>query len=191
MAEGTELVDRMVASELDLLSRNVEILERLGDKNPLGIIRLSEALRLPIHKVRYSLHLLEREGVIQPSADGAVLTDKARQFWMPARRIARPDGRAVQQLKQKASAHQGKPPAGSERLLDGSSVGATGAAVAQRQSDRLLTERSAVQRSGRLRARAEIPLGGASAPRWARSLAPAQSDRLITGRSSVQIRLGP
>ena len=63
LVEGTQLVDR-IASELDLLSRNVEILERLGDKNPLGIIRLSEALRLPIHKVRYSLHLLEREGVI-------------------------------------------------------------------------------------------------------------------------------
>ncbi|MFZ0830054.1 MAG: hypothetical protein WCB18_07930 [Thermoplasmata archaeon] len=111
MAEGTQLVDR-IASELDLLSRNVEILERLGDKNPLGIIRLSEALRLPIHKVRYSLHLLEREGVIQPSAEGAVLTDKARQFWMQLDESLDRMAVLVQQLKQKASAHQGKPPAG-------------------------------------------------------------------------------
>lgn len=78
--EGTQLVDR-IASELDLLARNVDILERLSGNPPMGIIRLSEALHLPIHKVRYSLHLLEREGVIQPSADGAVVTDKSREFW--------------------------------------------------------------------------------------------------------------
>ena len=78
--EGTQLVDR-IASELDLLARNVDILERLSGNPPMGIIRLSEALHLPIHKVRYSLHLLEREGVIQPSADGAVVTDKSKEFW--------------------------------------------------------------------------------------------------------------
>lgn len=109
--EGTQLVDR-ISSELDLLSRNVEILERLGDKNPLGIIRLSEALRLPIHKVRYSLHLLEREGVIQPSAEGAILTDKARQFWAQLDESLDRMATLVQQLKQKASAHQAKPSAG-------------------------------------------------------------------------------
>jgi predicted transcriptional regulator len=109
--EGTQLVDR-IASELDLLSRNVEILERLSDKNPLGIIRLSEALRLPIHKVRYSLHLLEREGVIQPSAEGAVLTEKARQFWTQLNESLDRMSSLVQQLKQKASAHQGKTPIG-------------------------------------------------------------------------------
>lgn len=78
--EGTHLVDR-IASELDLLARNVDILERLSGSPPMGIIRLSEALHLPIHKVRYSLHLLEREGVVQPSADGAVVTDKSKEFW--------------------------------------------------------------------------------------------------------------
>ena len=79
-AEGAQLVDR-ITSELELLVRNVDILERLSGKPPMGIIRLSEALKLPIHKVRYSLHLLEREGVIQPSADGAVVTDRSREFW--------------------------------------------------------------------------------------------------------------
>jgi predicted transcriptional regulator len=111
LADGTQLVDR-IASELDLLSRNVEILERLGDKNPLGIIRLSEALHLPIHKVRYSLHLLEREGVIQPSAEGAMLTDKARQFWTQLDEALDRMSTLVQQLKQKASAHQGKSSSG-------------------------------------------------------------------------------
>lgn len=78
--EGSSLGDR-IAAELELLARNVDVLQRLSGKAPLGIIRLSEALNLPIHKVRYSLHLLEREGVIQPSADGAVVTDQTRQYW--------------------------------------------------------------------------------------------------------------
>jgi predicted transcriptional regulator len=78
--DGAQLVDR-IEEELDLLERNVNIVEKLSKSPPTGIIRLSEALHLPIHKTRYSLHLLEREGVIQPSADGAVVTDKAREFW--------------------------------------------------------------------------------------------------------------
>lgn len=78
--DGGSLGDR-IASELELLARNVDVLQRLTGKSPIGIIRLSEALNLPIHKVRYSLHLLEREGVIQPSADGAVVTDQTVQYW--------------------------------------------------------------------------------------------------------------
>ncbi len=78
--DAVQLSDR-IANELELLARNVDILDRLSGKPPMGIIRLSEALKLPIHKVRYSLHLLEREGVIQPSADGAVVTDRAREYW--------------------------------------------------------------------------------------------------------------
>ncbi|EQD77152.1 hypothetical protein B1B_01221 [mine drainage metagenome] len=61
-ADGASLGER-IASELELLVRNVDVLQRLSGKSPIGIIRLSEALNLPIHKVRYSLHLLEREGV--------------------------------------------------------------------------------------------------------------------------------
>lgn len=79
-ADGASLGER-IASELELLARNVDVLQRLSGKSPIGIIRLSEALNLPIHKVRYSLHLLEREGVVQPSADGAVVTDHTAQYW--------------------------------------------------------------------------------------------------------------
>lgn len=78
--DGASLGER-IASELELLARNVDVLQRLSGKAPIGIIRLSEALNLPIHKVRYSLHLLEREGVVQPSADGAVVTDHTVEYW--------------------------------------------------------------------------------------------------------------
>lgn len=104
----SHLVDR-IASELDLLARNVDILERLSGSPPMGIIRLSEALRLPIHKVRYSLHLLEREGVIQPSADGAVVTDKAREFWATLDRSLDRMTEVIQHLKDRAAHSQGPP----------------------------------------------------------------------------------
>jgi predicted transcriptional regulator len=106
-ADGTQLVDR-ISSELDLLARNVDVLEQLAGKPPMGIIRLSEALHLPIHKVRYSLHLLEREGVIQPSADGAVVTDKAREFWATLdQSLDRMNG-LIQHLKERAAEYKGR-----------------------------------------------------------------------------------
>jgi predicted transcriptional regulator len=77
---GAPLVERILM-EMDLLLRNVTILEKLGTERPMGILKLSDAMKLPNHKVRYSLHLLEREGVIEPSAEGAVLTEKAKDYW--------------------------------------------------------------------------------------------------------------
>jgi predicted transcriptional regulator len=102
-----QLVDR-IAHELDLLARNVDILERLSGHPPMGIIRLSEALNLPIHKVRYSLHLLEREGVIQPSADGAVVTERAREFWSSLDRSLDRMTKLIQHLKERANDYQGR-----------------------------------------------------------------------------------
>jgi predicted transcriptional regulator len=110
-AESVQLVNR-IEEELDLLSRNVDIVEKLSKSPPTGIIRLSEALHLPIHKTRYSLHLLEREGVIQPSADGAVVTDKAREFWTNLDKSLDRMATLVQQLKQRAAEHEAHPAAG-------------------------------------------------------------------------------
>jgi predicted transcriptional regulator len=101
-SETQQLVDR-ITSELDLLSRNVDILEQLSSNPPMGIIRLGEALHLPIHKVRYSLHLLEREGVIQPSADGAVVTERAKEFWESLDRSLERMNETIRHLKERAA----------------------------------------------------------------------------------------
>ncbi len=110
-SETAQLVDR-IEEELELLARNVEILEKLGKSPPIGIIRLSEALHLPIHKTRYSLHLLEREGVIQPSADGAVITDKAIEFWAKLNQSLDRMAELIQGLKARAGEHANRPPPG-------------------------------------------------------------------------------
>ncbi len=107
-AEGAQPIDRIV-SELDLLSRNVDILQRVSSTNPLGIIRLSEMMQLPIHKVRYSLHLLEREGVIQPSANGAVVTDRAKDFWDDLDKGLDRMTESIQILKERAAEHRTSP----------------------------------------------------------------------------------
>lgn len=111
-SDGSAQLIRRIEGELELLARNVEILEKLSKSPPLGIIRLSEALRLPVHKTRYSLHLLEREGVIQPSADGAVVTDRAREFWTVMNRSLDRMEALIGELKARAAEHAERAPSG-------------------------------------------------------------------------------
>ena len=69
-----------IESELDLLDRHVNLLTIILEKQPIGIIRLSELTHTPHHKVRYSLRILEKEGLIDPSPTGAMATHKAKTF---------------------------------------------------------------------------------------------------------------
>lgn len=56
------------------------MLQAIMENQPIGIIRLSELMKYPQHKVRYSLRILEQEGLIKPSPEGAVTTDKLEEF---------------------------------------------------------------------------------------------------------------
>jgi predicted transcriptional regulator len=73
------LADKLM-DELTLLERHIKMLKVTKENQPIGIIRLSEILGLPMHKVRYSLHLLEKQGLISPSVDGAMVTDKYDEY---------------------------------------------------------------------------------------------------------------
>ena len=79
MARKSVLASK-VEQEVKLLQRHVTMLKAIVENQPIGIIRLSEMLNYPQHKVRYSLRILEQEGLIKPSADGAVTTDKLDSF---------------------------------------------------------------------------------------------------------------
>lgn len=65
----------VIENELDILSRHINILKKLKEKEPMGIIKLSELTGYPQHMVRYSLRILEKDGLIEPSPQGAVTTD--------------------------------------------------------------------------------------------------------------------
>ena len=69
------MIEKLV-DELELLERHILMLKITKENEPVGIIRLSEILGIPKHKVRYSLRLLEKEGLISPSTEGARVTEK-------------------------------------------------------------------------------------------------------------------
>ncbi|BAI62671.1 conserved hypothetical protein [Methanocella paludicola SANAE] len=66
--------------ELEMLERHLLILKYVIREEPIGIMKLAETTGLPKHKVRYSLRVLEHEGLIGPSMHGAVTTEKTKQF---------------------------------------------------------------------------------------------------------------
>nr|WP_303716167.1 hypothetical protein [Methanoculleus marisnigri] len=61
-------------SEIELVSRHLEVIRAVVEHQPIGIMKLSEILDLPYHRVRYSLRILEQEGYIRASPAGAVAT---------------------------------------------------------------------------------------------------------------------
>ena len=85
MIRKDNIMEKM-ASEFELIERHVIMLKITKENQPIGIIRLSEILRMPKHKVRYSLRLLENEGLISPSSEGARVTSKYDDFMADAER---------------------------------------------------------------------------------------------------------
>ncbi len=71
---------RRLQTELEILERHILMLQTIKKHGPIGIIRLAELLKHPQHKIRYSLRILEQEGLIRPSPEGAVVTEKVGEF---------------------------------------------------------------------------------------------------------------
>ncbi len=56
------------------------MLKTVMESQPIGIIRLSDRLGYPQHKVRYTLRVLEQEGLVEPTPEGAVTTEQTKPF---------------------------------------------------------------------------------------------------------------
>ena len=69
-----------ITEDFDLLERHISILKATRDNQPIGLIRLSEMTGIPKHKVRYSLKLLEQQGIIKATQEGATVTDGYDDF---------------------------------------------------------------------------------------------------------------
>jgi predicted transcriptional regulator len=85
--------------ELDLLQRHMLMLNAIIENEPVGIIRLSEMLNCPQHKVRYSLRILEHEGLIRPSLEGAVTTDSIHDFLARLSKILNEINKSVKDIE--------------------------------------------------------------------------------------------
>jgi len=68
------MVDRL-ENQVEKEERDLNILREVIAHGPIGIVKLSEETGLPEHKVRYSLRMLENDGFIEPTPDGAVPVD--------------------------------------------------------------------------------------------------------------------
>jgi len=68
--------------EIELLSRHLVVAKAVAEHQPIGIMKLSELLDLPSHRIRYSLHVLEQLGYIRASPDGAVATPQTHELFL-------------------------------------------------------------------------------------------------------------
>lgn len=69
-----------MSGELEMLRRHLIILKQVVENEPIGILKLAEETKIPSHKVRYSLRILEHEGLIAASSPGAITTERTKPF---------------------------------------------------------------------------------------------------------------
>ena len=80
MAKEIGVLAGKASRDLELLKRHITMLQFVAEHEPIGIIKLAELMELPQHKVRYSLRLLEKDGLIKASTNGAKTTRKVEKF---------------------------------------------------------------------------------------------------------------
>lgn len=88
--------------EQELLRRHIRILKYVKEHEPVGIIKLSELTEYPQHKVRYSLRVLEDEGLIEPTSMGARTTELVKEFIPKLEEILTAMQKTVDELRQVA-----------------------------------------------------------------------------------------
>ncbi|MFN3384391.1 MAG: ArsR family transcriptional regulator [Archaeoglobaceae archaeon] len=62
--------------ETEIVLRHLQVLKAVMEKQPIGIFKLSDILKMPKHRVRYSLRILEQSGIIAPTQYGAMVRDE-------------------------------------------------------------------------------------------------------------------
>jgi len=55
--------------------RDLLVLETVLEHHPIGINRIASETGVDEHKARYSLRMLENDGLVEPTPDGAVPAD--------------------------------------------------------------------------------------------------------------------
>lgn len=79
MTDNKDPVGSLI-EDVELLERHISILKTVKGNQPVGLIRLSEMTGIPKHRVRYSLKLLEQQGIIVATPEGATVSDRYDGF---------------------------------------------------------------------------------------------------------------
>ncbi len=72
------MIERL-ENQLEKEARDLRVLTAVIEHQPVGIVRLSSITELEEHKVRYSLRMLENDGLIDPTPNGAVVADDVEE----------------------------------------------------------------------------------------------------------------
>src|SRR4030042_6194093 len=94
-------ITSVAEKELDLLSRHIDVLRSVKNHGPIGIIKLSKMTGQPQHMIRYSLRTLEKDGIIAPSPQGAIITDRIHETLGTLESTLSEFSTTVQDLKKK------------------------------------------------------------------------------------------
>jgi predicted transcriptional regulator len=65
------MIERL-ARQLQKEERDLLVLEAVLQHHPIGIERIAEVTGIDEHKTRYSLRMLEDDGLVEPTPNGAV-----------------------------------------------------------------------------------------------------------------------
>ena len=68
------MIERL-ARQLRKEERDLRVLEAVLQHHPIGISRLASETGVDEHKARYSLRMLENDGLVEPTPQGAVPAD--------------------------------------------------------------------------------------------------------------------
>jgi predicted transcriptional regulator len=93
------MLTRRVQHELELLKRHIIILKKVIESGPIGIMKLSLETGIPDHLVRYSLRVLEQQGLITPSTQGAVAAKAAEEAYSQFKSELEKIGEMTQEIK--------------------------------------------------------------------------------------------
>ncbi|OGS40705.1 MAG: hypothetical protein A3K77_05110 [Euryarchaeota archaeon RBG_13_31_8] len=93
------VLTNVIETEMDILKRHIHILKTVQEHQPMGIIKLSELTNYPQHMVRYSLRILEQDGLIEPSSLGAVTTDKVSKTMITLKKILSDISKSAEEIK--------------------------------------------------------------------------------------------
>jgi predicted transcriptional regulator len=93
------VLTNVIETEMDILKRHIHILKTVQEHQPMGIIKLSELTNYPQHMVRYSLRILEQDGLIEPSSQGAVTTDRVSKTMTNLKKILSEISKTAEEIK--------------------------------------------------------------------------------------------
>lgn len=68
------MIERL-ARQLRKEERDLRVLEAVLEHHPIGISRVADETGVDEHKARYSLRMLENDGLVEPTPQGAVPAD--------------------------------------------------------------------------------------------------------------------